>query len=88
MLLCESRKQTLANPFFYLIDTALINSWIIYKYVCNSIINRRMFIQRFSEELTRCTPKEKLQIESNADVVECAPTPKNAKLVLTKTAET
>ena len=47
-----------------------------------------MFIQRVSEELTRGTPNKRLQTESNAAVPECAPTPKKAKLVVAKTAET
>ena len=40
------------HVFYNVIDMALINSWIIYKHVCNSSINCRMFIQRASEELT------------------------------------
>ena len=40
------------HVFYNVIDMALINSWIIYKHVCNSNISRRMFIQRVSKELT------------------------------------
>ena len=67
------------HVFYNVIDIALINSWIIYKHVCNSSISRRMFIQRVSEELTGSTPNERLQIEINVVVAECAPTPKKRK---------
>ena len=40
------------HVFYNVINNTLINSWIIYKHVCNSSISRRMFIQRVSEELT------------------------------------
>jgi len=54
MILCESWKQTLGliRIFYNVIDMALINSWIIYKHVCNSSISPRMFMHRVSEELT------------------------------------
>ena len=67
------------HVFYNVIDMALINSWIIYKHVCNSSISRRMFIQRVSEELTEGTPNKRLQTEGNAAVAECAPTPKKRK---------
>ena len=69
-------------------DMALINSCIINKHVCNSSISRRMFKQRVSKELMRDTPNKRLQTESNAPVAKCALTPKNAKYVLARTAET
>ena len=38
-----SRRWSI-HVFYNVIDMALINSWIIYKHVCNSSICRRMFI--------------------------------------------
>ena len=67
------------HVFYKVMDMAFINSWIIYKHVCNSSISRRMFIQRVSKELTGDTPNERLQTESNAAVARCAPIPKKRK---------
>ena len=36
-----------------MINTALINSWVIYKKVCQSKINRREYLQKVAEQLTR-----------------------------------
>ena len=73
---------------YKVIDMALIHSWIIYKHVCHSIISRRIFIKRVSEELTEGTSNKRLQTESNAAVAKCAPTPKKRKTCSGKTAET
>ena len=67
------------HMFYNVIDMALVNSWTIYKHVCNSSISRRMFIQRVSEELMEGAPNKRLPTESNAAVAECAPTPKKLK---------
>ena len=38
--------------FYNVINIALINSWVIYKAVCKSSINRKAYIQKVCEELT------------------------------------
>ena len=40
------------HVFYNVIDMALVNSWIIYKQVCQSSISHRKFIQKVAEELT------------------------------------
>ena len=40
------------HVFCNVVDMALINSWFLYKQVCQSSISRRKFIQRVTEELT------------------------------------
>ena len=42
------------HVFYNVIDMALINSWVIYKKVCQSKISRREYIQKVLEELTGC----------------------------------
>ena len=44
------------HEFYNIVDMALINSWILYKQVFQSSINRREFIQRVTEELTASAP--------------------------------
>ena len=40
------------HVFYNVVDMALINSWVIYKHVCQSNISRREYIQKIAEELT------------------------------------
>ncbi|CAK8672356.1 unnamed protein product [Clavelina lepadiformis] len=40
------------HVFYNVVDMALINSWIIYKRVCQRKISRREYIQKIAEELT------------------------------------
>ena len=42
--------------FYNVVHMALINSWILYKQVCQSSISHREFIQRVAEELTGSVP--------------------------------
>ena len=44
------------HVFYNAVDMALINSWILYKQVCQSSISRREFIQRVAEELSGSAP--------------------------------
>ena len=44
------------HVFYYVLDMALINSWILYKQVCQSSISRREFMQRVAEKLTGSPP--------------------------------
>ena len=44
------------HVFYNVIDLALINSWILFSYICKSNISRRKFIQRVAEELTGSSP--------------------------------
>ena len=49
-------KRWPVQLFYNVVDMALINSWILYKQVCQSSIIRREFIQRVAEELTGSAP--------------------------------
>ena len=40
------------HGFYNIIDLALINSWIVYKHVCERSISSRKYIQKIIEELT------------------------------------
>ena len=44
------------HVFYNVVDMALVNSWILYKQVCQSSISHREFIQRVAEELTESAP--------------------------------
>ena len=44
------------HVFYNVVDMALINSWILYKQVCQSSISRREFMQRVAEELIGSAP--------------------------------
>ena len=49
------------HAFYNVIDMALINSWVIYKKVCQSKISRREYIQKVAEELTGCMTSDSLK---------------------------
>ena len=63
------------HVFYNVVDMALINSWIIYKQVCQSSISRREFIQRVAEELTGSATKVSCKRSANKD---CSPNDANA----------
>ena len=44
------------HVFYNVVDIVLINSWILYKQVCQSSISRTEFIQKVAEELTGSAP--------------------------------
>ena len=44
------------HVFYNVVNMALINSWILYKQVCQSSISRREFMQNVAEELTGSAP--------------------------------
>ena len=44
------------HVFYNLINTALINSWVINKEICQSNISRREYMQKVAEELTESMP--------------------------------
>ena len=76
------------HVFYNVIDMALVNSRIIYKHVCNSSINRRMFIQRISEELTGAVQTKGYKLKSMQLLQSVLQHLKNEKLVPAKTPET
>ena len=76
------------HVFYNVIDMALINSWIIYKHVCNSSIRRRIFIQRVSEELTGALQTKGYKLKAMQLLQSVLQHLKNAKLVVEKAAET
>ena len=44
------------HVFYNIIDTTLINSWVIYQEICQSNISRREYMQKVAEELTESMP--------------------------------
>ena len=67
------------HVFYNVVDMALINSWILYKQVCQSIISRREFIQRVAEELTGSAPT--VSCKQHAEEV-CSPNDTNASSIV------
>ena len=46
------------HVFYNIIDTALINSWVVYKEICQSNISRREYMQKVAKELTESMPSD------------------------------
>ena len=65
--------------FYNVVDMALINSWILYKQVCQSNISRREFMQRVAEELTESAPT--VSRKRRAEEV-CSPNDTNASSIV------
>lgn len=81
---CSLQKCLLKHN---IIDMAFTNSWVVYKHVCNSSLNRRMFIQRLRAELTGGIPNKRLLIAMQL-LQSALQNLRNPKLALSKTAET
>ena len=65
--------------FYNVVDMALINSWILYKQVCQSSISRREFMQRVAGELTESAPT--VSRKRRAEEV-CSPNDTNASSIV------
>ena len=45
-------KRWIVHVFYNVINLALINSWVIYKALCKSNINRRAYIEKVYKDIT------------------------------------
>ena len=73
-----SRRWPL-HVFYNVVDMALINSWILYKQVCQSSISRREFMQSVAEKLIESAPT--VSRKRRAEEV-CSSNDKNASSIV------
>ena len=66
------------HVFYNVVYMVFINSWILYKQVCQSSISRREFMQRVAEELTGSAPTV---TRKRRDEKVCSPNDTNAALL-------
>ena len=72
-------KRWPVHVFYNVVDMTIINSWILYKQVCQSSISRIEFIQRVAEELTGSAPTASRK--RRAEEV-CSPNDTNASSIV------